>query len=111
MLVSGLPPALSVHMQSTLPGFPADKSTGFVYFGARNGHIKIGYSQWPERRAKQLRLSLLRVEPGTRADERRLHQRFKHLRQDREWFEAGADLLTYIVRGDDGGAVVYRRPA
>ena len=87
-------------MQATLPGFPPEVPTGFVYFGARTGHIKIGYSRWPEHRAKRLKLSLLRIEPGTKADERRLHQRFRHLRQDREWFEAGADLLRYIVLGE-----------
>lgn len=76
-----------------------------VYIGVRSGFIKIGVSNDPQRRAKQLRLRLLYVRPGNVSDERALHRRFRAARIDREWFMPSDDLLAFIrANGNDAAA-------
>lgn len=85
--------------QLTLPGF--GPPTKLVYFGGRNGFIKIGSSTKPPRRAKELGIRILRTEPGGLEREHQIHLRFRHARIDREWFMPTPDLLEYITRGED----------
>lgn len=76
-------------MESRLP------PPSWVYFGSRAGLIKIGTSEDPRRRARELGIVLLRVAPGGVEDERRLHRRFARFRVDREWFLPAPEVLAY----------------
>jgi hypothetical protein len=73
----------------------------FVRAGVK-GPIKIGRTDQLSQRVQGLQvahyeeLTLLAVEPGSRAVERALHQRFDHLRLRGEWFRPGMELLAYI---------------
>jgi hypothetical protein len=85
------------------PGSP--KRPGKVYFirATGSGRIKIGYSQNPWARLDKLRtgssepLELVCTLNGTVQDEHRLHERFKALKVNREWFNPGSDLLSFIT--------------
>lgn len=70
---------------------------GWVYIGARNGFIKIGYSADPIRRARELGITLLTTMPGSVEDERRLHRRFAADRIDREWFMSSPAILGHVA--------------
>lgn len=74
---------------------PVERSK--VYIGARNGFIKIGMSDNPTRRAKELGLTLLRVKAGGRSEERLLHERFRTSWIDREWFMPTPDLMAFLA--------------
>jgi hypothetical protein len=65
-----------------------------VYFiqAGENGPVKIGYTYEPEKR-----LIAMRVVPGNRYGERRLHQHFAHLRIRGEWFSFSEEMLTVAV--------------
>lgn len=84
-----------------LPGFGGESTlnpaASYVYVGSRGGQLKIGTTCSPHRRAHELGLTMLRVIPGDRSDERMLHTRFRHARIDREWFLPSADLLSWVV--------------
>lgn len=69
----------------------------FVYAGVRGGQIKIGVSENPTRRARELGITLLRVMPGDTSVERSLHKRFRSDRIDREWFMPSSAVLSWIV--------------
>jgi Meiotically up-regulated gene 113 len=91
----------------------AAKMRGFVYFMQREDEsklIKIGFSLNP--RARQQSLSreifcpvhIIGIEIGTMLKERQLHLRFEEHSVQGEWFEANADLLSYIdhsITGQD----------
>jgi Meiotically up-regulated gene 113 len=68
-----------------------------VYIGARGAFLKIGVTKHPRQRARQLGLRLLYVVPGTPEDERRLHERFRSARIDREWFMPTPELLAFAA--------------
>lgn len=74
-----------------------------VYFAYSGGHVKIGYSKRVSARLAELRtgcalpIQLLGTMAGGRALERRLHERFDHLRLDGEWFVAHPELMTHIA--------------
>jgi hypothetical protein len=90
---------MSTQMTLDLPGIgPPIK---FVYIGTRGSFIKIGSSMNPNRRAKELGLRLLHIEPGGLVREHELHQQFWRARLDREWFLPSPDLLDYITRRDE----------
>lgn len=78
---------------------PAPPRDGVVYFVKNSGHIKIG---WTVDLAKRMRAyppgsELLACHPGTRADEARLHKRFKvHLSHGREWYPLVPPLIEHI---------------
>lgn len=72
-------------------------TASYVYAGVRGGQIKIGVSGNPWRRAKQLGITLLRVEPGDVTVERSLHKRFRADRIDREWFMPSSQVLSWIT--------------
>ena len=78
---------------------------GFVYFieAISVNRIKIGYSDNPDKRIKQLltgsalALEMRAVMPGSQATEKELHQRFSHLRIENEWFEFNDEIRQYIA--------------
>ena len=78
------------------PGDPSEPAQ-YLYIGARNGQLKIGLSRHPRRRATELKLVLLHVEPGTKSLEQSLHRRFRSSRIDREWFMPTGDVLAWLV--------------
>lgn len=76
-----------------------------VYFvqAVDGGPIKIGTTVRLSQRLKQLTrnaghpLEVLGVIDGGPTEEKELHERFSHLRVASEWFEAGDDLIGFIV--------------
>ena len=66
------------------------------------GNIKIGISQNPNDRIKQLQtgsstpLRTLLVKEGTQKDEEGLHKKFKKFQLKGEWFEPSEEILVYI---------------
>ncbi|MFA4975674.1 MAG: GIY-YIG nuclease family protein [Candidatus Paceibacterota bacterium] len=83
------------HLVANPPTQPQAKPD-WVYFLRREELIKIGYSNSPKRRAMQLCATLLATTPGSRAEEARWHQKFRHLHAGGEWFRPGADLVATI---------------
>lgn len=77
---------------------------GHIYFirAGENGPIKIGFSTDPEQRLRTLqtahteKLVMLHSQVGTKADEARLHNRFRNIHVKGEWFEADPSLLEFI---------------
>lgn len=76
-----------------------------IYFiqPIEGGPIKIGTSIRLTQRLKELaaahqcELRVLAVMAGGYAEEAELHRKFSHLKVVNEWFEAGDDLLGFIV--------------
>jgi hypothetical protein len=89
---------------------PAKRSLGWVYFfqaATDEGAVKIGWSSDPRRRhggmasSVPFNLELVALIPGTKALEKRLHQRFDHFRIRGEWFGREVlDGLTELVAGE-----------
>jgi len=85
------------------------RSRGYVYYVADRSNfvagrslIKIGFSSNPWARIKELRtaipgLDILGMEPGDFDHEVSIHQKFKHLRKDGEWFLASEELTGYVA--------------
>lgn len=83
---------------------------GYVYFAASNidgeqcEAIKIGFSNDPRRRVKELStassstIHLVVAIPGTRADESALHEAFADHRLNGEWFAPHEDIRALIAR-------------
>jgi len=77
-----------------------------IYFihATTTNRVKIGYSENPQERLRQLQtgspftLQLLRTFEGNRTDEAMYHQKFRHLRIDEssEWFLFDAELRELI---------------
>jgi hypothetical protein len=82
------------------------EGTGYVYFIEAVGlsRIKIGYSDDPEKRLRQLAtgspisLRIFARMPGNQVMEREIHARFAHLKVDNEWFHFTDDIRTYIEK-------------
>ena len=78
------------------------KKVASVYFIGAGDRIKIGFSQRPTERLKDLQtshhmtLELLAVMPGSYQTEARLHKQFAHLKQKGEWFVAQPELMALI---------------
>lgn len=77
---------------------------GIIYFascGLSDDVVKIGYSDDPEKRIKQLGLpdvELIAIFPGDITQETKLHRRFKHLRLgNSEWFKLDHELRILIT--------------
>lgn len=68
----------------------------YVYFAERDGLVKIGWSGHPCQRALGLKASLLAVVPGSRQDERIMHERFAGDRVAGEWFRPSPALVEYV---------------
>lgn len=81
-----------------------------IYFvqAGENGPVKIGYTHMPEKRLRCMQanhyetLRLIRVTPGNRYGERRLHLRFSHLWIRGEWFYYSDEMLTAPVEQQPG---------
>lgn len=75
-----------------------------IYFiqESDDGDIKIGYSDNPERRIRELQtgspkqLNLLAVIEGEKSDETELHKLFKKLNTRGEWFSPDTEIFLYI---------------
>lgn len=86
---------------------------GFIYFitDEEKNLVKIGYSQNPLGRLKQLltasssKLKLAKVIKGTRKSEAGYHKLFARWKVRREWFELSEEIKAFIVRDVVG---VYR---
>lgn len=68
----------------------------FVYFARFNKLIKIGRSNDPERRAKELNADLIGFVSGGRGLERHLHDELREYRERGEWFRAKKPVLARI---------------
>lgn len=75
---------------------------GYVYFAILGERIKIGYTTDWRQRLSSLQtgspdqIHFLAVIRGERQTERDFHERFSHLRQSGEWFEAAPELREFI---------------
>jgi hypothetical protein len=77
-----------------------------IYFiqGSLTGLIKIGHTTYIKSRFKALesacseKIYVIKTIPGDSLAERRLHEKFFHLRYHGEWFYPGKDLLEYIAK-------------
>lgn len=91
------------------------KASNFVYFvqQGESGPVKIGLANDPLRRMAELQtgnpeeLSLRHVVPGKRADEAKLHHRFREARIRGEWF--GLAYLEVILIYGEGLATSHIR--
>jgi hypothetical protein len=76
--------------------------SGFVYFWWVGDAVKVGFSVTPSARILHQTTSnpsytnLIVVVPGSRRDERRLHQRLKSQHIRAEWFRASRHTLDVI---------------
>lgn len=81
-----------------------EQDTGYIYFLAApgTGKVKIGWAVNPKHRLACLQtgspvpLEMLRIMPGVRLDEGRLHARFASARTTGEWFNLVPELEAYI---------------
>jgi hypothetical protein len=96
-----------------------------MIYAIYNGeHIKIGFSNNPKRRLKQLstgsslRLRLLTTFQGDKTLEKQIHQKHQKVRHNGEWFIVTQELLDYLnmmssdkwIQIDEDGVVrSYRR--
>jgi hypothetical protein len=99
-----LPPSGRVTRSDT--GVGRAEKKGKVYFARQDGLIKIGFSQNPWARMKEIgNPELLATFDGCYADEKDLHGRFSKSRVRGEWFEPSPDLLALIdeLRSNDVG--------
>lgn len=84
-----------------------------VYFVRVGERIKIGVSRNAISRVQEIAghlpygISHVLIVPGTRQDERRLHERFRRYRTRGEWFRACAALQLTITRCAAAGAVIH----
>jgi len=81
-----------------------DRSVGYIYFLRTEKRVKIGFSKNPFIRAGGIKtscseeiVSMVAVK-GTRANEAKLHQRFKAYRKHGEWFIAAAPVIREMTR-------------
>ena len=74
-----------------------------VYFIQDGDRIKIGFSEFPDFRLDQLKTAIPNAEllgsvlGGTEL-EKQLHEKFKHLHIDREWFKDSKEIRTELMR-------------
>ena len=75
---------------------------GFIYALGNNDVVKIGFTVNPRQRMKNLRTGspdrykILALVPGTKADERALHAKFKKAAVAGEWFRRTGDIDAWI---------------
>lgn len=73
------------------------RSTGSIYFVQFGDRIKIGFTTNMKQRMKVIpKDQILATTPGSLGVERRIHNRFAHLRITGEWFRADKELLDYV---------------
>lgn len=89
------------------------RALSHVYFVRVGERIKIGVSRNAISRVQEIAghlpygISHVLIIPGTRQDERRLHERFKLYRTRGEWFRACAAIQLTITRCAAAGIVVH----
>jgi hypothetical protein len=73
-----------------------------VYFVGASHFVKIGFSRALDERLHKMRtdvpfeIEILHFEPGTAAEEKKLHRRFAAIRVRGEWFRRSPELLAFI---------------
>jgi T5orf172 domain len=83
-------------LPDTRPTPRRDPETGWVYFIRKGDRVKIGWTDYPDGRFKQLQPDeVLAVVHGNRATERMAHAAFATLRIEGEWFRAEPSLVDY----------------
>lgn len=94
--------AFLAHTVDAMEKGIAERDGSQVYFARAGDRIKIGWSRRVGARIAQLQtgspepVTLAATTTGGRAQERKLHERFAHLRVAGEWFQAGQELLDHI---------------
>lgn len=94
------------ELERRIAALESKEQQGYVYFivDEEGKRVKIGFSHEPEKRLRQLqtanaqRLTLLAAIPGTKEDERFLHQQFGSARGINEWFRMTSYLRQEIER-------------
>ena len=86
-------------MSEPVPLFGIDAPQETVYVMTDTRYFKLGFTARPvRRRGGELRAFELLSIRGDRAEEARLHQRFKRYRiGDSEWFRPEGDLLLWVI--------------
>lgn len=85
-----------------MPNLDRLKAAGHIYYLQDVSFIKIGFASDVGRRmdsyaTHRAQVILLGAHPGTRADEKALHEKFKPWRLDsREWFRRCPEILDHI---------------
>lgn len=99
-----LPPEM---LAPRTPGLPSATSV-YVLGAAQSGHVKIGLSVDPRRRARGIStmsavpVRLLWSTPGSHDLEAALHDHFKDLRMHGEWFDfTGRDAVAEVAAAAD----------
>jgi hypothetical protein len=74
---------------------------GYIYFATYNDRIKIGYSKNPWARIRDLAIAvpeikLIKAIQADKISEKILHEEFRHLSIDREWFKFDKEIKKYI---------------
>lgn len=88
---------------------------GFVYFLLSDNRVKIGFTNAGVSRLAGLttgmsaKVDSFLLLPGTRSDEKRLHQRFTPYRQQGEWFAAARPIRLTMMRSAMAGYLVHDR--
>lgn len=83
---------------------PPKEKVDKVYVVQCGSCIKIGFTSNLAQRLHALKTSnaqeveLIGSFPGTRADEKKLHQQFAHLRANGEWFHAETEIRSWILK-------------
>lgn len=75
-----------------------------VYFGRKDGMIKIGFAVDVERRATELGIEVITFIPGGKPLELLFHKRFEYCRIEGEWYHPSDELIAVIecvARGHD----------
>lgn len=80
--------------------FRVMKALGPMVYAVRNrGYVKIGWTSNIEQRIKSLgSCEILAVAPGTRVDEKELHDRLRgHALRGREWYSTDDEQVMTVV--------------
>lgn len=84
----------------------AQPPQSFIYFARAGNKVKIGISKDPRQRLGSIKtgssskVRIYYVTPGTREDERRLHQQFSEYRVNGEWFLFAAPIKDWIAQDE-----------
>lgn len=93
----------------------AQQKHGHIYFITDQQRIKIGFSNNPIRRLREmqtghpLELKLIGSIPGCEYEEFVIHHRFNHLRLKGEWFTIDDDLMDFIEQFEKDGVMMPAR--
>jgi DNA-binding XRE family transcriptional regulator len=73
-----------------------------IYFIKQGGYVKIGYSSLFKKRLNQLqtaspvKLEVLALIKGEKQDEKKYHDKFKHINSNGEWFYYNDEIISFI---------------